>query len=68
MGSGRMVRGTVTAVAGGKVTLKTLPAGNYAATDLFTGAVVRFAVGATGSALPLTVTRWDTRAFSIVKV
>jgi hypothetical protein len=52
----------------GKATLKSLPAGNYAATDLFTGAVIRFAVGTTGGALPVTVTRWDTRAFSITKV
>jgi hypothetical protein len=51
----------------GKITLKTLPAGNYAATDLFTGAVTKFTVASGSGVLPLTVARWDTRAFAIVR-
>jgi hypothetical protein len=51
----------------GKITLKTLPVGSYTATDLFTGGVTRFAVGANGGTLSLSVARWDTRAFAIVK-
>jgi hypothetical protein len=50
----------------GNVMLKTLPAGAYAATDLFTGAVIRFAVASGSGTLPVSVTRWDTRAFAIV--
>ena len=57
-----------TATINGKVMLKTLPAGNYAATDLFTGTVVKFTVGAAGGALPASVARWDTRAFAIAKI
>ncbi|HEX4504197.1 MAG TPA: hypothetical protein VH722_00595 [Alphaproteobacteria bacterium] len=51
----------------GKITLKTLPAGAYTATDLIAGGAIKFTVGANGGALPLSVTRWDTRAFAIVK-
>jgi len=51
----------------GNITLKTMPAGNYTATDLFSGATISFSVGANGGAIPLTVARWDTRAFAIVK-
>jgi hypothetical protein len=50
----------------GKVTLKTLSAGAYVATDLFTNAAIRFTVASGSGALPLSVTRWDTRAFAIV--
>jgi hypothetical protein len=51
----------------GKIMLKTLPAGSYTATDLFAGGTTTFSVGAAGGAVPLTVERWDTRAFAIVK-
>ena len=51
----------------GKVTLKTLAAGAYVATDLFTNAAVRFTVASGSGALSVTVTRWDTRAFAIVR-
>ena len=51
----------------GKITLKTLAAGTYAATDLFTNATTRFTVASSGGSLPAAVTRWDTRAFSIVR-
>jgi hypothetical protein len=56
-----------TSTVNGKITLKTLPAGHYTATDLFGGAVIGFTVGTRGGAIPLTVARWDTRAFAIVK-
>ena len=55
------------AAVNGKITLKTLPAGTYGATDLFTNATVKFTVTAAGGALPLAVARWDTRAFAIVR-
>ena len=55
------------ATLNGKITLKTLPVGAYAATDLFTGAKIAFTVTSAGGALPLSVARWDTRAFSIVR-
>jgi hypothetical protein len=51
----------------GKVTLKTLAAGTYVATDLFTGVTIRFTVGKAGGSMPVAVTRWDTRTFSIVR-
>jgi len=51
----------------GNITLKTLPAGNYTATDLIAGGTINFTIGANGGALPLTVARWDTRAFAIAK-
>jgi hypothetical protein len=50
----------------GKVTLKTLATGTYVATDLFTSATIRFTVASGSGALPVSVTRWDTRAFAIV--
>ena len=51
----------------GNITLKSLPAGNYTATDLIAGGAITFTVGANGGVLPLTVGRWDTRAFAIAK-
>jgi hypothetical protein len=57
-----------TSTVNGKVTLKTLPTGTYVATDLFTNATVRFTVASGSGNLPVAVTRWDTRAFSIVRV
>jgi hypothetical protein len=51
----------------GNITLKTLPAGKYTATDLIAGGAINFTVGANGGALPISVARWDTRAFSIIK-
>jgi hypothetical protein len=55
------------AAVSGKVTLKTLPVGAYTATDLFTGAKTTFTVTSAGGALPLSVARWDTRAFAIAR-
>jgi len=55
-----------TSTLNGKVTLKTLPTGTYMATDLFTNATVLFTVASGSGALPVSVTRWDTRAFAIV--
>jgi hypothetical protein len=52
----------------GKVTLKTLAAGAYMATDLFTGGTIRFTVAGGIGIMPVAVARWDTRAFSIVRV
>jgi hypothetical protein len=54
--------------ANGKITLKTLPAGSYTATDLFTGGVIKFSVAAAGGGIPLSVARWDTRAFAVAKI
>ena len=51
----------------GTITLKTLPVGAYTATDLIAGGTVHFKVGANGGTLPLSVARWDTRAFAVVK-
>jgi hypothetical protein len=55
------------ATLSGKITLKTLPAGAYVATDLFTGATIKFTVTIASGAMPVTIARWDTRAFSIVR-
>jgi hypothetical protein len=55
------------ATLSGKITLKTLPAGAYVATDLFTGATIKFTVTIASGAMPVTVARWDTRVFSIVR-
>ena len=55
------------ATVSGKVTLKTLAAGTYVATDLYTNAAVRFTVASGSGILPAAVTRWDTRAFAIVR-
>jgi hypothetical protein len=55
-----------TASVSGQVTLKSLATGTYMATDLFTGATIRFTVASGSGSLPVTVTRWDTRAFAIV--
>jgi hypothetical protein len=49
----------------GKITLKTLPAGTYLATDLITNATIQFSVTAAGGSLPATIARWDTRVFGI---
>ena len=49
----------------GKVTLKTLATGTYVATDLFTNVTIRFSVASGSGVLPVSVTRWDTRAFAI---
>jgi hypothetical protein len=56
-----------TATLSGKITVKTLAAGDYTATDLFTGAKTAFTVTSAGGSVPLTVARWDTRAFAIVR-
>jgi hypothetical protein len=56
-----------TATVNGKITLRTLAAGTYVATDLFTNATIRFTVASGGGVLPAAVARWDTRAFSIVR-
>jgi len=55
------------ATLNGKITLKTLPASAYTATDLFTGAKIPFLVTIAAGTMPLTIARWDTRAFSIVR-
>jgi len=55
-----------TGTVNGKVTLKTLAAGTYVATDLFTNATIRFTVASGNGIMPVSVARWDTRAFSIV--
>jgi hypothetical protein len=55
------------ATISGKITLKTLAAGAYTATDLFTNATIRFTVASGTGSLPVAVARWDTRVFSIVR-
>jgi hypothetical protein len=50
----------------GTVTFRTLAAGTYVATDLFSGAKVSFNVSNGKGTLPLGIERWDTRAFAIV--
>lgn len=52
----------------GKITIKTLRAGTYVATDLFTNATIRFTVTSAGGSIPVALARWDTRAFAIVAV
>src|SRR6185503_3316356 len=52
---------------GGNVTLRTLPVGNYTATDLIAGTTIKFTIGATGGALPVNVARWDTQVLAIVQ-
>ena len=52
----------------GTITLRRLPAGQYAATDLFTNAVIHFAVAGGKGVVPVTVSRWDTRVFAIKKI
>jgi hypothetical protein len=52
----------------GTVTLKTLPAGQYAATDLYTKGVIHFTVTAGKGVLSFPITRWDTRVFAIQKM
>jgi hypothetical protein len=49
----------------GVVTLRTLAAGQYTATDLFTDSVIHFTVVNGKATLPVTITRWDTRVFAI---
>jgi hypothetical protein len=49
----------------GGITLNTLASGNYVATDLFTNAQIRFPVVNGRTQFPVTLTRWDTRAFAI---
>jgi hypothetical protein len=49
----------------GVVTLRTLPDGQYRATDLFTNGVIGFTVANGKAELPVTITRWDTRVFAI---
>jgi hypothetical protein len=51
----------------GSVTLRTLAAGQYTATDFFTDDVIRFTVANGKATLPVTITRWDTRVFAIKK-
>jgi hypothetical protein len=49
----------------GSLKIKTLASGNYVATDLFTNARIGFTVANGQTQIPITVDRWDTRAFAI---
>ncbi len=49
----------------GSATLQSLRDGRYVMLDLFTNNAQPFAIAAGVGAVPLTVTRWDTRAFAI---
>ena len=60
------VTNTAAKTVNGDITLKTLPTGTYIATDLFAGTTIRFTVASGTGSIPLSITRWDTRAFSVV--
>ncbi len=49
----------------GGITLRTLASGQYVATDLFTNQQIWFTVANGKTQFPVTLTRWDTRAFAI---
>ena len=56
-----------TASVSGSVTLRTLGAGLYTATDLVTNASSSFLVLTGQATLSVTVARWDTRVFAITE-
>ncbi len=45
-----------------------IPSGTYNILDLFGNTMTQFTAVSGGGAVPLTVTRWDTRAFAITSV
>lgn len=49
----------------GTIRLRTLRAGTYVATDLFSGSTARFTVSGGYGGLAISVGRWDTRVFAI---